>query len=145
MLADELVKIAGPRAVAQAVAAGMTGRMPGILGHQHIAFELVVKRRASFFLDLRVQNAIHAAVVALFAVEVAIHRFSEQPVHHLVFLFLGNQDVDIEFGAETGDSLHQFERRHLLGARAVLVVVFQGVQRVVHHHSLEVAVFFDGV
>ncbi len=76
-------------------------------------WSLVVERRARALLDLRVEDAVDAAVVALLAVEVAVHRFGEQLVDDVVLLLLRDQDVDVELGPEAGDALHQLERRHL--------------------------------
>ena len=64
-------------------------------------------------LDLRVQDAVDAAVVALLAVEVAVDRFGEQRVDDVVLLFLRDDDVDVELRAQARDALHELDRRHL--------------------------------
>jgi hypothetical protein len=118
--------------------------MPGVLGHQHVVLELIVEGRARLLLDLRVQDAVHASIVALLAVEVAVHGFAEERIDHLILLLLGDQDVDVELGPEAGDVLHQLERRHLQHAGAVALRV-HGVERVVDHDRLDVAVLLDRV
>ena len=113
VLAHELVEIVHPGAAAQRLPRGVARRVPLVLRHPHVVLQLVVEGRARALLDLRVEDAVDAAVVALLAVEVAVHRFGEQLVHDVVLLFLRDQDVDVELGPEAGDSLHQLERRHL--------------------------------
>ena len=144
MLADELVKITGPRAVPQRIPRGMSRRMPGILCHQYIAFKLIIKRGAGFFLKLSVEDAVHPPIITLFSVEIAIHRFRKERIHHFVFFFLRNQYVDIQLGTKTGDFLHQLQRRHLQIA-GTLFTVFQGIERVIHQYRLNVTVVLDGL
>ncbi len=131
VLAHEVVEIVDPGTVAQRLARRVPGRVPGVLRHPYVVLELVVERRPRPFLDLRVEDAVHAAVVALLAVEVAVDRLGEQRVDDLVFVLLGDEDVDVELGTEAGDPPHQFERRHFL------------LRAVVDHHRLQVAVLLD--
>jgi hypothetical protein len=110
-----------------------------------VVLQLVVERRARALLDLRVEDAVDAAVVALLAVEIAVDRLGEQGVDHVVLPFLRDQDVDIELGAQACDPLHQLQGGHLqLLLRAGAAVLGEGVQRVVHQDRLQVAVGFDG-
>ena len=113
-----------------------------VLRHPDVALQRVVERRARLLLDLRVEDAVDAAVVALLAVEIAVHRLGEERVHHLVLLLLRDQDVDVELGAKARDPLHQLQRRHLQRACEPLAVrcVARRVQRVVDDHRLDVAV-----
>ena len=143
VLAHELVEVVHPWAVAQRVARAVAGRVPGVLGHQHVALQRVVERRVGALLELGVEDAVDAAMVALLAVEVAVHRLGEQRVDHLVLLLLGDEDVDVELRAQARDPLHQLERRHLQHARAGRAVALQGVERVVDDHRLDVAVVLD--
>jgi hypothetical protein len=64
--------------------------MPLVLRHPDVVLELVVERRARPLLDLRVEDAVDAAVVALLAVEVAVDRFGEEGVDDVVLLLLGD-------------------------------------------------------
>ena len=120
----------------------MSGRVPGVLGHQHVALQRVVEGRIGLLLHLGVEDAVDAAVVALLAVEVAVHRLREQRVDDLVLLLLRDQDVDVELGPKARDLLDQLQRRHLQHAR-VAAVVLQGVEGVVDDHGLDVAVLLD--
>ena len=116
--------------------------MPRVLRHPDVVLELIVEGRAGALLDLRVQDAVHAAVVALLAVEVAVDRLGEQRVDDLVLVLLRDQDVDVDLGPEAGDPLHQLERGHLQPPRVLAVEV---VELVVDHDRLHVAVLFQGL
>ena len=148
VLAHELVEVVHPGAAAQGFARGVARRVPLVLRHPHVVLQLVGEGRARLLLDLRVEDAVDAAVVALLAVEVAVHRLGEQRVDHVVFLLLRDQDVDRQLGPEARDALHQLERRDLQlavwTAGAVAVVLGEPVERVVDQHRLDVAVGLDG-
>ncbi len=87
--------------------------MPLVLRHPDVVLQLVGEGRARALLDLRVEDAVDAAVVALLAVEVAVHRLGEQGVDHVVFLLLRDEDVDVELGAKARDALHELQRADL--------------------------------
>jgi hypothetical protein len=99
--------------------------------------------------DLRVQDPVHAAVVALLAVEVAVDRLGEQRVDDLVLLFLLDQDVEVELRPQRGDLLHQLQRADLQAARApcrrcgAVPRVLHRVELVVDDDDLDVAVALD--
>ena len=143
VLAHELVEVVHPGAVAQRVARAVARRVPGILGHQHVALQRVVERRVRALLELGVEDAVDAAMVALLTVEVAVHRLGEQRVDHFVFLLLGDEDVDVELRAQARDPLHQLECRHLQHARSGRAVALQRIERVVDDHRLDVAIVLD--
>src|SRR2546427_259179 len=71
-------------------------------------------RRARSLLDLCVENPIHAAVIALLAVEVAVDRLREEGIDDLVLMLLRDQNVDVELRSEARNPLHELEGRHLL-------------------------------
>jgi hypothetical protein len=97
--------------------------VPLVLRHPDIVLELVVERRARALLDLRVEDAVHAAVVTLVAVEVAVDRFGEEGVDHVVLFFLRNHDVHVELGAQARDALDELQGRHLEPARSSLLPI----------------------
>jgi len=125
VLAHELVEIVHPGAAAQRLARGVPRGMPLVLRHPDVVLELVVERRARPLLDLRVQDPVDAAVIALLAVEIAVDRLGEELVDDVVLLLLRDQDVDIELGPKARDALDQLQGGHLQLARfgAVLPVV----------------------
>ena len=140
MLAHELVEVVDPRARAQRLAGGMPRRVPLVFGHPDVVLQLVEEGRACPLLDLRIEDAVDAAIVALLAIEVAVHRFGEERVDDVVLFLACDDDVDVELGAKARDPLHQLERGHLgLRPRAVL----QRIERVVDEHGLQVAVALD--
>ena len=114
--------------------------MPRVLRHPDVVLELVVEGRARALLDLRVEDPVHAAVVALLAVEVAVDRLGEKRVDDFVLVLLRDQDVDVDLGPEAGDPLHQLERRHLQLPRVLAVEV---VELVVDDDRLDVAVLLE--
>src|SRR3989441_9565064 len=117
----------------------MARSVPGVFCHPDVVLELVVERRARTLLNLRVKNPVLAAVIALLAVEVAVDRLCEERVDDLVFVLLRDQNVDVELGPEASDALHELQRRHLLlGA-----FLIEGVELVVDHDGLEIAVLLD--
>ena len=78
VLAGEVVEVAHPRAALERVAAGVARRVPAVLGHAHVVLQLVVERRGRLLGDLGRQDAGPAVVVALAAVEVAVHDVAGQ-------------------------------------------------------------------
>src|SRR5260370_2421998 len=111
----------------------------GFFWHPDVVLELVVERCARTLLDLRVEYPVHAAVIALLAVEVAVDRLSEEGIDDLVLVLLRDEDVHVELGPKARDALHELERRHLLlGA-----FLIEGVELVVDHDGLEIAVLLD--
>src|SRR5437867_6451826 len=117
----------------------MARSVPGVFCHPDVVLELVVERRARTLLNLRVENPVHAAVIALLAVEVAVDRLCEERVDDLVLVLLRDQNVDVELGPEARDALHELQRRHfLLGA-----FLIESVELVVDHDGLEIAVLLD--
>src|SRR5436190_4030782 len=118
----------------------MTGRVPLVLRHPDVVLQLVVEGCACALLDLGIEDAVDAAVIAFLAVEVAVDRFGEERIDDVVLLLARDHDVDVELGTKARDALHQLERRHLgLRPRAVL----QRIERVVDQHRLQVAVALD--
>src|SRR5438105_3748498 len=91
----------------------MARRVPLVLRHPDVVLQLVVEGRARALLDLRVEDAVDAAVVALLAVEVAVDRFRKQGVDDVIFLLARDQDVDVELGPKARGALDELERRHL--------------------------------
>src|SRR3989441_5883540 len=117
----------------------MARSVPGVFCHPDVVLELVVERRARTLLDLRVENPVHAAVIALLAVEVAVDRLREEGIDDLVLVLLRDQNVDVELGSEARDALHELQRRHfLLGA-----FLIESVELVVDHDGLEIALLLD--
>src|SRR5260370_11339459 len=111
----------------------------GFFWHPDVVLELVVERCARTLLDLRVEYPVHAAVIALLAVEVAVDRLSEEGIEDLVLVPLRDEDVHVELGPKARAALHALERRHLvLGA-----FLIEGVELVVDHDGLEIAVVLD--
>jgi len=145
VLAHELVEVVHPGAAAQRLARGMAGGVPLVLGHPDVVLERVVERSARALLDLGVEDAVDAAVVALLSIEIAIHGLGEQGVDHVVFLLLGDQDVDVELGPEAGNAPDELQRRHLqlLLVLVLAVIPRQRIERVVDQHRLQVAVGLD--
>src|SRR6267143_3063412 len=117
----------------------MARSVPGVFCHPDVVLELVVERRARTLLDLRVENPVHATVIALLAVEIAVDRLCEEGIDDLVLVLLREQNVDVELGSEARDALHELQRRHfLLGA-----FLIESVELVVDHDGLEIAVLLD--
>ena len=54
--------------------------------------------------------------------EITVDRFGEKRIDDLVFLFLLDQDVEIEFGTQRRDLLHELQSAHLQAARRFLAV-----------------------
>src|SRR5467141_2334976 len=117
----------------------MARSVPGVFCHPDVVLELVVERRARTLLDLRVYNPVHATVIALLAVEIAVDRLCEEGIDDLVLVLLRDENVDVELGSEARDALHELQHRHfLLGA-----FLIESVELVVDHDGLEIAVLLD--
>jgi hypothetical protein len=118
--------------------------MPLVLRHPDVGLQLVGEGGARLFLDLRVEYPVDAAIVALLAVEIAVHGLGEQGIDDIVFLLLRDQDVDIELGPESGDALNEFQRGHLeLFSSIAFFQSRKRVKLVIHQHRLDVAVILD--
>ena len=109
LLADEGVEVAHPRTAAVGVAAGVTGRVPRVLGLRDVAAQLVVERCRGGLGDLGGDDAPPAGVVGLGAVEVAVDGVAGQCLDHQPPVGVGivEQQVDRHLGPLRRDRARQ--------------------------------------
>ena len=135
VLAGEIVEVTHPRAALERVAAGVAGRVPAVLGHAHVGLELVVERRGRLLGDLGSEDAGPAVVVALAAVEVAVHHVAGQALQQQLVLVVLERHVKRQLGTQRDD---------LPGHRGDVLVAARGVVAVVEQDDLHVPVGLHG-
>jgi hypothetical protein len=143
VLAREVVEVAHPRAALVRVAAGVARRVPAVLGHAHVVLQLVVERRGRLLGDLRRQDAGPAVVVALAAVEVAVHHVAGQALQQQLVLVVFQRHVERQLGPER-DDLARHRGDVVVACRALASLGGRRVVTVVDQNDLDIAVGLDG-